>query len=175
MTHLSRRALLSSTAMIPVALAVDGCAALTAAVAIAPQVAGWIQTISSVASVVEPLILGITGLGANVRATIAAAISDVQSVASGIASATSTTATGLVQKLSSGVGTLAGLLSGFSGLPAEVGSFIQNAVALVPAIEQAVGIVSPPPANRFERMAATITPEQANANLRLILAGHSVR
>ena len=45
MTHLSRRALLSSTAMIPVALAVDGCAALTAAVAIAPQVAGCGDTV----------------------------------------------------------------------------------------------------------------------------------
>ena len=173
--EISRRYLLSSTALIPPALLLNGCAALTAAVAIAPTIAGYIQTIASVASVVEPLILGITGLGSNVQSTIASAISDVQSVASGIASATSTTATGLVQKLSSGVGTLAGLLSGISGIPAEVGSFIQNAVALIPAIEQAVGIVSPPPAARFGRLAAMISPEQANANLQLILAGHSAR
>ncbi len=177
MTQISRRALLRSTALIPVALVMDGCAAITAAVAIAPTVAGWISTISSVASVVEPLILGITGLGANVQATIATALADVKSAASGIASATTLTATGLVQKLGSGMNTIATLLSGVGAIPAEVGSFITNGLALIPAIEQAVGITSasPPPAARFARMAATISPDQANANLQLIIAGHSVR
>jgi hypothetical protein len=177
MTQISRRALVQAAPMIPIALALQGCpsftSAVTSAVAIAPTIAGYMATIAKVASVVEPLITGITGFSTNVSSTIATALADVQSVASGITSATTTTGAVLAQKLGSGVNTLATLLSGAKVIPAEVGSFISNAMALLPAIEAAFGITPAPAASRFAM--AGISAEQADANLQLILAGHGVR
>jgi len=121
-----------------------GCSALTQAVAIAPQIASYIQAIASAATAAMPFIVGLTNLSANVKSTISTALSDIQAVATDISTATTTTATGLVQKLGSGVGTLAGLLSGNSSIPDIVNLFIANALALVPVIEQAVGIITAP-------------------------------
>lgn len=167
MNHVSRRALLRSTALIPVGLAIEGCSALTTAVALAPQIVQYVGIIAQAVSVVEPFITGLTGISSSVSGTIASAISSVKAAVSG----TVATASGLV----SGVSTMAGLLSGITGLPASVESFLTNATALLPSIEQALGIVATVSApstaqHRFVRMAATITPEQAVANLQVLVA-----
>ncbi len=161
----SRRALLRSTALFPVALAAASCQTVSDIVAITPKIASYIDTIAKVAAVVTPVILGLTKLSTNVKDTIASALAAIETSASSIASATSTTTSGLVAKLTSGVGTIAGLLSGV-GVPSVVTTFIQNAVALVPAIEAAVGIKTTTHAARF---AATVSPDQAHANLQAVL------
>lgn len=168
---LTRRALMRSTALIPV-VAAAGCAGLAQAVVLAPQIASYIQVIAEAAQAAAPFIEGLTNLSANVRSTINTALNDINSVAAGIASATSVTVGALVQKLGSGVGTLAGLLSGNALVPDVVNSFISSALALVPTVEQAVGISAAPaaPATPTARMAARITPEQAYANLARIAA-----
>src|ERR1700687_179234 len=104
MNQISRRNLLRSTALIPVALAVDGCAAITSAVALAPQIVQYVGIIAQAVSVVEPFITGLTSISSSVKDTIASAIASVKAAVSG----TVATASGLV----SGVGTMTGLLSG---------------------------------------------------------------
>jgi hypothetical protein len=147
--------------MIPIGIALDGCAGIASAVALAPQIVQYVGVIAQAVSVVEPFITGLTGISSSVSGTIASAIASVKAAVSG----TVATASGLV----SGVGTMAGLLSGIKGLPASVETFLTNATALLPSIEQALGIVAtvtaPAAQHRFARMAATITPEQAVANL----------
>ncbi len=184
-TMMTRRNLLCRTApalaMIPIAFALDGCAGVTKAVgvidSVTPQVIAWVGKIGQVAGLILPAVQAITGLGSTATSIIGTAetvLADIHAVGTSIASATGTGAVGLVSRLGAGLGTLAPLLSGIAGVPSIVSGFITNGLALLPAIEQAVGIISAPPAaaqHRFARMAAPISPEQAYQNLVAMAAG----
>ncbi len=169
----TRRALLRTTALIPVGLAVEGCAALTTAVTLAPQIAEYAGVIANAISLVLPDIKALTGLAGGAYNTIAWVVDQISGTATKIANATSADAASLVSTLASGVGTIAGMLSGLPSLSGIVNDVISNALAVIPRIEALVGIApSAPPvtAHRFARMAATVSPELAVANLRVFVA-----
>lgn len=168
---MTRRALLRSTAILApaAALSAGGCSFLAPLVAAAPQIAQDAGLIASALQTILPTITTLTGLAGGAKNTITGVINEISSVASQIGSATSTTAASLVQELGGGVSTLAGMLSGVAGLPGIVSAVINDALALLPAIEAAAGI-APRAARHVGRFAAAISPDQARADLSLIVA-----
>lgn len=153
---ITRRQLLVSTALVPVA----ACAQLTNAITAVPAVASDVNRIAGALQKIEPTIEALTGLAGGAKATIEATISQVSALAGQIAAASPTDVTGLVSQFAGGVAAIAGPLLGMPFLPAAVNIAINAALALVPTIEQVVGIVSAPQAARV-----AMTPDQARAAL----------
>lgn len=187
-TKITRRHLLCRTApalaLVPIGLTLAGCPEFNTAVtktvavidSVTPQVIAYVSAIGKIATLVLPVVQDLTGLGAeagNIIGTAETVLSDIATVGGAIATATGPGAVGLVARIGAGLGTLGPLLAGIKGLPTVVGDFLTNAVALLPAIEQGVGIITAPkPAqHRFARMAATISPERAYQNLLAMGAG----
>ncbi len=177
----SRRGFLRTTALVPAVIAaamLDGCSALTTAVALAPQIAQYAGVIANAITLVLPSIQTLTGLAGGALHTVEWFIGDVQATASRIATATATTASSLITTLGSDLGGIAGKLSGVAGLPTLVDDIISNALAAYTGIETmffGAPTVTPPPVaamHRFAARAATIRPDQAIANLQAILARH---
>ncbi len=156
---------------IPIGLALNGCAALSSAVAVAPQIATDAAAIASALAGILPTITAVIGAGNSVVATISGVVDEVKSVASAIAGSTTATAGSLVQQLGSGVATIAGLLGGFT-LPPWLSAVLSAAGVVVSTIEATVGVMNAPTtARRFGRFADQImTPAQARAILVLAAA-----
>lgn len=181
---ITRRGLLRTTALIPAAVAVamiDGCSAITTAIALAPEIATYAGTIAQGISLVLPTIKTLTGLAGGAYDTIAWLATEIENAARGLTTATVSTASSLVTTVGSDLGTIAGKLSGLPGLPTLVDDVISNALALYTGIETklfgAPVVTAPPPAamHRFAARAATLTPEQAFENMKAILAQHGIR
>lgn len=165
---LTRRALFCKAPMVLVPIALAGCAGIASVVAVAPQIASDAALIADALTAVLPTIRTLTGLAGGALNTVESVIAMIKGTAAQLAGATTTTATSLVQALGGGVGTIAGLLGGLPLLPGVVSTVISAALGLLPAIEQAVGIV-PTPAPAARRFAAMqMTPDQARAELALI-------
>ncbi len=183
-TKITRRYLLCraapALATIPIGLALAGCPAFNKAISVVdsvtPKVIAEVGVIAQVAGIVLPAIQGLTGLGSaagNIIGRAETVIADAQAVARDIGAVTGPGAVALVTRLGTGIRDLAPLLSGVRGVPPVVSSWLTNALALLPAIEQGVGIVSAlaPAQHRFARAAAAISPEQAYQNLLAMAAG----
>lgn len=166
MNPVSRRSLLRSTALVPAALVVANCSALTGGVSIS-QVSSDIATIASGLAGILPTIAKVAGVTTGVMSTIGTATNDLQKIASAVSSATSTAATTMVGTVENVVGGVLSAVSGIS-LPSSLSTVFSAISALLPAIEQGVGIVTalvaPAPA-RFARATAAMSPDQARAVL----------
>jgi hypothetical protein len=171
---MTRRALLGSASLIPLAAiaALPGCSAFTA---LAPKIVGYAGTIADAISLILPSIKTLTGLAGGAYNTIAWLAGQVKDTATKIATATTADAAGLVTTLSGAAGSIVGMLAGIPSLPGIVSTVAANVMALLPALEGLVGIGATPylptvAARRFAAM-APLTPDQAYANLRAVLAG----
>lgn len=151
---ISRRALLSMSAPI-VALAFLPLAACTGFVS---KVAKDVDLIAQGVEAVLPTIEKLIDLPAAVKDKVVAIVGEIKSVASNISRSVAVGTVDLVKQLGAAVANIANTLGGIK-IPSWVSTVIKAAVALIPSIESAVGIVTP--AARFVEM----TPEQARAVL----------
>lgn len=165
---ITRRHLLTSTAMLPVGVALAGCPALNNAVNAVPGVATDIQLIAAALRTVLPTIEALTGLAGGAKNTVTNLIGAISGAAANVSSAAGDGLTAIVQSVGNNVASIAALLSGVTGLPAIVSAAISDVVALLPAVQAAAGAVAAPPMAR--RFAVAITPEQARVGLQTIVA-----
>jgi hypothetical protein len=164
---ITRRSLLRTTALVPLGLA--GCAGLIGAIAVAPQVAADVALIASALRVLLPILEAATNLNASARATISSIIDEIAAMSAEVAKASTVdVAKVLIEQLVRGVSTIAALLMGGS-FPPIVNAIIADVLALIPAIEAAVGIPVPAPTPAVMG-AFAMTPAAARADLQLIVA-----
>lgn len=154
---MDRRALLRTTTFLVPVLALAACSGVTkavdAVVAVAPQVARDAAMIADALAAILPTIERIAGVSSTVMDKVSAAVATVRATATAIAGATTATAGGLVQQLSSGVASVVGLLGG-AAVPPWVSTVLAAAGALVPLIEQGVGLVTSAMPHTARRMPA---------------------
>lgn len=159
----SRRSLLKTTALFPVA-AVAGCA--TAGQWLDPTLAQVVADVKTVAAGVQailPNVASLAGISQDVVNTVTGIINDVVGVASQVAgAATEAAAKPLVQKLASYISALAAAVGAIPGLPPMVQMVIAAAEVLVPAIAQVLGIVG------VQAAKPTMTVDQARGYLQIV-------
>lgn len=154
-TIVSRRRLLSASAIIPVAVALNACTGMTAS-QVAAQAVSDVKLIASGLAGALPSLGNAAGIPAATVAAVGASIVKLQTVADAIGQAASNIdAQPLVQQmetlLNAAVGSLAGL-----ALPAPFGPALTAAMALLPVIESIVGLVIAPKA-----AASAMSPDTA--------------
>lgn len=152
---MNRRHLLIATP----ALLLAGCVTGNTALATVAQ---------DVATIASGLLGVLPNLPANIipsatMAAVGAAVADLQSLASQVSSAASTTAAQpIVKQVETDVNTIVNALAAFP-IPAPFSTAIQAAAVLLPIIEVAVGFVVPASAVR-----GAMTPDQARAALKAV-------
>jgi len=164
MTHdLNRRHLLS-LAVGGSALSMAACSTITAPFTVS-QVATDVATMADGFLAVLPVIGATMHLTPSVMATVSSAISDLQTLAHQIQTATDLTVTQpIIQQVEADVNTIVSALAGLPLLPPQITLALQSAVVLLPIIEAAVNLMVPA---KLTARAANIpmTPEQARLNL----------
>jgi ABC-type transporter Mla subunit MlaD len=159
--NMTRRALLRTTAIVPLAVIAAGCSTIQTQL---PQFVTDMNTIAAALQSVLPQIQTLTGLPAATLATIQSAITTAQNaaaqVASTIAAGTTTGINGLISGFGSAVSTVAGLIGG--NAPGFIGTLLTAVQTLLPAILSVAGIALAPPAMAGPGM----TPEMARGILR---------
>jgi hypothetical protein len=175
--HFGRRGLLRTSYLIPAVIAaamLDGCSALTTAVALAPEIAQYAGTIASAISFILPSIKTLTGLAGGAYNTIAWVAGQIDAAATRVKTAAVGDAQALVSIVSGGAATIVGDLAGLPSLPGIASSVLTNVTALWPELEKLVGLtptpVPPVAAMHFAGALAPLTAARAYANLRAILA-----
>jgi hypothetical protein len=164
-TTFSRRRLLSATAIVPVVVALNACAGLTAS-QVAAQAVSDVKLIASGLAGALPSLGTAAGIPVATVAAVGQAIANIQTVADGVASAASNIdAQPLVQQLESLLNGAVGALAGLA-LPPPFGPALTAAMALLPVIESVVGLLTAPKA-----AASAMSPDTA----REILAGAAGR
>jgi hypothetical protein len=177
---MNRRGFLRTTALVPAVVAaamIDGCSVVATAIALAPEIAQYAGTIAKGIELLLPTLSTLTGLAGGAYNTVAWLVKEIDTAATGLATATTKTASALVTTVGADLGAIAGKLSGLPGLPTIVDDVISNALALYTGIETklfgAPVVPAPPKAamHRFAARAAMLTPEQAYANLQALIHG----
>ena len=169
MTLMTRRALLRSTALVPVALALDGCAKLTSVLASLPQYAVDVQKAGALLSKFVLPALPALGLAGATLTKVEGWITQAESVAGTIGSAAAAGGTTLVSQLSSFAGAFNGIASTLGlKLPGDVGLVLQDVAALLPTIlkDAGVNIALSGPATAAPMMSAAV----ARADMDRLLA-----
>lgn len=162
---MTRRVLLVSTALVPVA----ACAQLQPIIDKLPGLAKDAALIAQTVALILPTIRTLTGLSGGAWNEVNKLVAMVETTAGQIQSAVGAALPQMVQTIGAAVAGLAGTLLGVPGLPTIVSTIIGAAGALLPALEQAVGIA--PALATARRFAAVLTPDQARAQLQAIAAG----
>lgn len=141
MSQITRRALLRSSALAPVALAV-GCSQLSSAAIALPAIAADFTTVADAVTSILPALSSIAGITTGTIATITGWIGTIEKAAGAVASAASNSAAQpLVTTLMNGVSGVIAALSGVK-LPSSVSTILADAQTLLPVITAAVGIIS---------------------------------
>ena len=169
MLTVTRRALLRSTAIVPVAVALDGCAQLQSAFQAVPGLAKDADLIAQAVALILPSIRTLTGLAGGAWNEANKLVATIENTAGQISGASGAALPSMVQTIGTALAGLAGTLLGVPGLPTIVSTVLGAAGALLPALEQAVGIAQAPITQR--RFAAALTPDQARVQLQAIVAG----
>ena len=166
MREMTRRALLRSTALVPVA-AVVACAGQTAA-GLPAQLLSDVQTLASGVAGILPTLGAVAGIPAATVSQVGGDIAELQQAAGTLSGvATTTAAQPVVQQIEGYVNAIVGIAAPLlAATPA--GPILAAATVLLPVIEAAVGLVLPPsaPPAAVAAAASQMTPAQA----RLILA-----
>lgn len=168
MKHVTRRALLGSAAIAPIALA--GCAELRGGSLPSAKLAQVLSDVRDIASGlvgVLPSLGSIQGIPASVVATAGDYIVKIKDVSGQLASVTTASAAQpLVKQLESLVNALLAAVTPFvAGIP-TVGAIFAAANVLLPVIETAVGLIVPAQAPAM----AGMTPAEARLILRAAAA-----
>lgn len=162
MNTITRRHLLLTTAIVPVA----ACAQFDAAVQKIPGLASDADLIARGLQTILPTIETLTGLAGGAKAEVIKLIGLAQGAAGQIIGAAGAGTADMVRTIASAVSGIAGFVFGVPGLPVIVSTVVNAALALVPMIEQEVGI-SPPPGRR---LASTMAPEQGRRTLMAVVS-----
>lgn len=143
MTGMTRRGLLRTTALVPVALAMEGCQSGVLTSANLQKVIDDFNTIADGVAAILPTLGTINGIGSGTVALVGKIIAGVEKVAGAVSSTlTETAAAPLVTKLETGVGNVIAALKGVS-LPGIISTILRDAEMLLPVLKTAVGLVVP--------------------------------
>jgi hypothetical protein len=162
---LTRRAVLFSAA----GLALAGCAGGVSANV--QKAAGVVATMASALAGIEAAIVNAAGINSPLAKQIAGYIADIQSLATTLASASTSNAGSVVQQVETVVNALVSAAANLP-LPPPIPEILMAAGAVLPTIEALVGLLIPtaPPA-RVAGAPAAMTPDQAL----LILQAHAAK
>jgi hypothetical protein len=160
----SRRALLRTTVLVPVAVAVTACGSTNGGPSLS-QLAQDVQTLAAGVGAILPLISNLSGISGSIMSTVQSALADINEVAAAVGAGGSTIT---VANLSTDVGTILKVLTG-SGVtvPSTVTTILQAAMALLPTILSAAGVAL----SGLAAAAPTMSAEQARAALRQAAMG----
>ena len=143
MNHLSRRALLRSTALISVALA-SGCTALSSIGSVdMVKVADDVHTISGAISTVENAIGTLQSVPASVVQRVTALIENVKATAASVTATISSAASQpLVVRIEDDLSSAFTALKGSGVLPANMAQVFSDGLTVLGAVKTAIGLVS---------------------------------
>lgn len=161
----TRRALLRTSALIPVGLFLVDCTA--AQQAQFSKVSADIETIAGAITGVLPALAAVKGVSASVMAKIGQAAADLKTLAGAMSGATATAATTTVGTVENVINGVLGAVGGLS-LPSGLNSVFSAISALLPAIEQGVGIVT----TLMAPAAGGMSANTARSVLKAAAAGH---